>query len=88
MPERRYCTMEYLRGVLNGRKKVFKNEEVRKVRVPRYKELTVDKVMTHCVEKSEILSYLPDLPENGEPHVDRDFLFTIVNTVDIGYFPI
>ena len=65
MPEQRYCSMEYLRGVLNGRKKVFKNEEVRKVRVPRYKELTLDKVLAHCVEKPEILSYLPNLPETN-----------------------
>ena len=37
LPERRYCTMEYLRAILNGRKRYFKNEQARKVRVPRFR---------------------------------------------------
>ena len=37
LPERRYCTMEFIRALLNGRKRYFKNEELRKVKVPRYK---------------------------------------------------
>ena len=37
LPEQRYCTMDYLRSILNGSKRVFKNVEVRKVKVPRYR---------------------------------------------------
>ena len=29
---------------------------------------------------------IPDLPENGIHYIERDFLFTIVNTVDRNYF--
>ena len=87
MPEQRYCTMDYLRCVLNGRKSCFANSQVRKVKVPRYKQLTLEKVLQHCISNSRILQYLPNLPENGEPPCDRDFLFTIVNTIEPDYFP-
>jgi hypothetical protein len=29
---------------------------------------------------------LPDLPENGKHYIERNFLFTIVNTIDRNYF--
>lgn len=32
------------------------------------------------------MAYLPDLPQNGKLYVERDFLFSIVNTVDKNYF--
>ena len=79
--------MEYLRGVLNGRKQVFKNDEIRKVCVPRYKELTTEKVLQHCIGQTKILRYLPSFPLNGESPVDREFLFTVVHTVEPDYFP-
>lgn len=34
-----------------------------------------------------IAKYLPDQGGKDEPQVDRNFLFTIVNTVDPTYFP-
>ena len=79
--------MEYLRAVLNGRKLFFTNDYVKRVKVPRYKQLTLQKVLDFCMTKPSILKYLPDFPSNGEAHVDREFLFTIVNTVDKDYFP-
>jgi hypothetical protein len=32
------------------------------------------------------MKYLPDLPANGKLYIERDFLFTIVNTIDRFYF--
>ena len=87
MPEQRFCTMDYLRCVLNGRKSCFTNSEARKVKVPRYKQLTSEKVISHCLSNPRILRYLPNLPDSGEPPCDREFLFTIVNTIDPEYFP-
>ena len=79
--------MEFLRALLNGRKRYFKNDSVRKVNVPRYKQLTLSKVLDHCIAKPELLRYIPNFPMGGEVHVDRDFLFTIVNTLDPQFFP-
>ena len=79
--------MSYLRSVLNGQKGAFKNSEVRKVKVPRFKQLTLDKVLNVCIGDGDLMRYLPALPDNGEPPCDRDFLFTIVNTLKPEYFP-
>ena len=78
--------MEFLRALLNGRKRYFRNDSVRKVNVPRYKQLTLSKVLDHCISKPELLRYIPNFPMGGEVHVDRDFLFTIVNILDPKFF--
>ena len=31
--------------------------------------------------------YLPDMQDETEPQIDREFLFTIVNTCERTYFP-
>ena len=79
--------MDFIRALLNGRKLYFKQEQLRKVKVPRYKQLTYAKVMEYCIEKPNILRYLPNQRLDGEPTCDRDFLFTILNTLDPEYFP-
>ena len=87
LPERRYCTMDFVRALLNGRKRYFKNEELRKVKVPRYKQLTYTRVLDHCSAKPTVMSYIPNQRLDGEPTCDRDFLFTILNTLEPDYFP-
>ena len=79
--------MDYLRCVLNGRKSCFSNSEIRSVKVPRYKQLTLEKVLAHAVSKPRMLRYLPNFPDGGDPPCDRVFLFTIVNTLEPDYFP-
>ena len=79
--------MEFIRALLNGRKSYFKQEQLRRVKVPRYKQLTYTKVMEHCNERPSILRYLPNQRLDGEPTCDREFLLTILNTLDPEYFP-
>ena len=79
--------MEFIRALLNGRKRYFKNDALRKVKVPRYKQLTYSKVIDHCTSKPTIMAYLPNQRLDGEPTCDRDFLFTILNTLEPDYFP-
>ena len=79
--------MEFVRALLNGRKRYFKNDELRKVKVPRYKQLTYLKVLDHCTSKPTVMSYIPNQRLDGEPTCDREFLFTILNTLDPDYFP-
>ena len=79
--------MEFIRALLNGRKRYFKNDELRKVKVPRYKQLTFAKVLDHCAGKPTVMAYLPNQRLDGEPTCDRDFLFTILNTLEPDYFP-
>jgi len=87
LPERRYCTLAYLKSLLSGEKSFFKNQEVRPVKVPRYKTLSIKHVLEYAMSRRQISKYLPDQDDKSEPQVDRDFVFTIVNTVDPNYFP-
>ena len=63
------------------------NSEVRTINVPRYKTLSLKHVLQYAVSDRKISGYLPDLIVDSEPHVDREFVFTIVNTCDPSYFP-
>ena len=51
--------------------------------VPYPKILTI-KVVLAKVQDTKLMKYLPDEPHN---HVTRDYLFTIVNSLDQGFFP-
>jgi hypothetical protein len=46
----------------------------------------IDIELTHAkvADVSQVLSYLPNDPAK---HCDKDFLFTVINTLDSGFFP-
>ena len=87
LPEKRYCTLEFLKGLLSGTKSYFKNSEVRPVNVPRYKSLSLKHVLEFAMSRRQISSFLPDQDGDTDHLVDREFVFTIVNTCDPTYFP-
>ena len=56
--------------------------------MPRYKQLTYDRVLEYAVGQEKIRQYLPDPDKKAKKVVvDRGFLFTIVNTVQPDHFP-
>ena len=79
--------MEFLRAIMNGNKKYFTNAQVKRVKVPKFKELTQAKVFDYIKGKPNIVCYLPFIRCDGEPTVDRDFMFSILNTIEPDYFP-
>ena len=79
--------MQFLKQLLNGTKDFFTNNCVRRVSVPRYKSLSLRKVLNDHEDSPDVLKYLPDGLEVEEPPIDREFVFTIVNTLDNSYFP-
>ena len=87
LPDKRYCTLEFLKQLLSGAKRYFKNSEVRPVNVPRYKTLSLKHVLEFAIRHQTIATYLPDQLDKPEPQVDREFVFTIVNTCDPSFFP-
>lgn len=87
MPEKRHCTLTYLKAVLSGKKKCFKNAEVKPINVPRFKSLSLKVVFQHAKSNAQMTAYLPEQIKDDEPLLDREFLFTIVNTCDPTYFP-
>ena len=66
---------------------MFRNDEIKPVNVPRFKTLSLKHVFEHAVKHFRMKHYLPDMQDNAEPQIDREFLFTIVNTIDRAYFP-
>ena len=87
MPEKRHCTMQYMKAVLSGEKGVYKNDEVKPINVPRYKGLSLKSVFDHARKTPSMYKYVPEQLDDAEPQLDREFLFTVVNTCDRDYFP-
>lgn len=71
---------DFLRAIFRGSKKLLKQEEVKKITVPRYDELSVKNIYPMVKEDAEIMIYLPDvLPKGKLP--ERTYFFNIFNTV-------
>ena len=49
-------------------------------------ELTVERVLKLIKGHKQLLAYLPDISEKAKQYIERDFLFTIVNTIDRKFF--
>ena len=79
--------MSFLKALLAGKKKYYKNHEVCHINIPRYKSLQLKHVHQHAKQHSQMMHYIPDQNEELELQLDREFLFSIVNTCDMTYFP-
>lgn len=69
--------------ILKGTKKAFKNCEICHVNVPYKNKITIKLVLEKISHLPAILKYLPDKPQI---HVTREYLFSIVNTLDQSFF--
>ena len=68
--------------ILSGKKLAFQTFEIIHQHVIPRSEISIESVLKN-IGDSTILKYLPDEPKK---HVTRDYLFTIVNTVDRTFF--
>lgn len=78
--------MEFLKDVLSGKKSYFLQKDIRIMKIPKCPEITVDRVLQQVKGQKDVMKYLPDIPLAGKHYIERDFLFSIVNTVDPDYF--
>jgi len=49
-------------------------------------ELTIERILKQVKDIKEITRYLPRINEQGKQYMERDFLFSIVNTIDRKFF--
>ena len=70
--------------ILSGKKKVFTCWEATPIKVPYPRLITVKLVIAKAQQSPELLKYLPDEPAK---HVNREYLFPLVNCFDISFFP-
>ena len=87
LPSCRFATLDFLKDILSGRKAYFTMSQVRPIKVPFYAELSMISVLRHANSSARMKCYLPPIEMPMSPNVDRNFLFTIVNTIDETYFP-
>ena len=79
LPQKNMCTMDFLNALLSGEKLFFTQKEVRQVSPPHLREFAVVRY-NHYYFDPGCFRYLPlGLGVSRPPN--RDFLFTIINTV-------
>ena len=86
LPPESLCTLQFMGQILSGTKKAFQVFEVCPINVSTkiQKVLTIDLVCKKIAASPDILQYLPDEPTT---HVTKNFLYAIINTLDLIFFP-
>ena len=87
LPEKRYCTMDFLKALLSGKKSIMKNQDVHPINVPRYKKMSLKCILNYINTKPTIKKFIPDGINPEDPGIDRSFIFTMLNTCEPAYFP-
>ena len=75
LPNTDDVTMEYLKDVLAGRKRLIRNSELCTVNVPRIPEFACGRLYQAAIEDDQAKLYLPDAGLDGKRNVSRKFLF-------------
>lgn len=86
LPDIRFCTLTFVKQLLNGEKLYFYSRDVNMVKVPRFATLSVKIVLDKVASRHDIMRYIPDIKKHDSKAIDREFLFNIVNTVDCEFF--
>ena len=68
------CTLAFIKEILSGERSVFQNHEIVPVNVPRYRELTVEKILEMIKSVPSVLKYLPS---DVDDKIPRSFLFNV-----------
>jgi len=75
---------DFLKQVLAGKKKLLPLKDVKKVSVPKYEELAVEKIFAIVNRDPDVMAYFPDsLPKNR--NIAREYFWNILHTVHETY---
>ena len=73
-------TKDFLKSVFSEQRKLLKLADLRKISVPKYRELSVNNLWPIIRNDFEVWIYFPnDLPAGREP--DREYTFNVLNTI-------
>lgn len=84
LPELRHCTVEFLHQLLLGTKKHLIAKNCATSKVPLYDEFASKRLMPVLVKFKQLVKYLPTW-ESGKREPNRDFLLTVVATLQPDY---
>lgn len=85
LPPKRSCSVNFLRGILQGEKSYFLNKDVPYVYIDQLEGLTIKNVLDKVYQIPDVKKYLPDHDE-PEKFIPRDWLFAVVNKLDPTFF--
>lgn len=87
MQSEAYSTINFMKDILSGKKKFFRRNEIKPVLVPMNPALSVKRVIEMVKKSKLIMNYLPNANELCHERISREYLFTIINTLDPDFFP-
>ena len=71
-----------MKDILSARKKVYHNTEVIRYKVPKYRELSLKRVIEMVKKHKQIMVYLPESKELTPKRMTREYMFGIISTCD------
>ena len=85
VPESNQCTMDFLREVIAGRKRLIKLSNLTPVNVPRIKEFCCETLYQAALDDAEARTFLPEPTPDGKRTCSRKFLFNgkYTSSVDV-----
>ena len=79
LPPKQDATQKFLRDILMGKKRYIKSEDIRVIKVPQYKGLTVKNILEFAKKNIHIDRFLPEYDYLKEHN--REWHCNIVNTI-------
>ena len=80
MPPSDNIHKDFLRQVFRDEKKLFKENDVKRINVPKFEEISIKAILKMYKDDEKVQSYLPEIKAKGK-QLDRKFLFNIINTI-------
>ena len=80
MPPSNMITKDFLRQVLEEKKRLLRMDAVRRINVPKYDELSVKNLFPKFSDDEALMSFMPDRMPKGKT-IDREYFFNCLNTV-------
>ena len=75
---------DFFKQVFDGQKRLLGMNEVRRVNVPKYDELSVKNLWPTMSQDPEFMQFFPDVFPKGKI-ADREYFFNVMNTVHEEY---
>ena len=84
LPPENTITKDFLKDVLGGKKRLLGENDVKRVNMPHYDELSVKGLWGELSQDPEFMTFMPDSFPKGKM-CDRTYMFNILNTVHTDY---
>jgi hypothetical protein len=72
--------MSFLKALMTGKKKFLKQNEVKFIKMPRGREVSVKNLLPHFQDLPYVKDFLPDEEQRGHRLPEAEFFFGVVAT--------